>query len=331
MLDIIKIIIIFYMILVFPFLLGTLWQKYIVKRHLGIGTLVQGWLCMMALFYCESVPMILFRRSLSELKNIWLITTVVITILFLLLCFGTRKQRRNMMNLFFKKWKCAVIPVLLILCSILFLQPVREDDTLEIVMDAIASDTMYQHQPYTGERYEEVPQEQAFAPLEMYYAVLFEVANANPAIIVRILIPFGFLPICIITYVLWARRLFPKNPQGQRWFLIFAGIISLFPIVSTDMGLLRIWQSCWKGDVLLATTVLPLMCSYVYLMIRELSQQYSGRTCGEYALKLLVASLTAQLMDAKGMLYSCMIIISGVLILVVRRWQKKYAANPKCN
>lgn len=331
MLIFLKTIIILYTILLLPFVLGTLWQTYIVKRNLGMATLVQGWLGMMALFYCEAVPMVLLGRRLSELKNAWVITILVITLLYLVLCFRTRAQRRKIIHLFMKKWKCAIIPMLLILCSIFFLKPVTEDDTLEIVMEAIGTDTMYQRQPYTDQVYEEPPKEQVYAPLEMYYAVLFGIANTNPAIIVRIMISIGFLPIVMITYVLWAKRLFPKNPQGQRWFLIFAGIISLLPIFSTDMGLLRIWQCCWKGDVLLATTVLPLVCSYVYLMIRELSQQWSGRICGEYALKLLVASLTAQLMDAKGMLYSCMIIISGVLILVVRRWQKKYAANSKCN
>lgn len=311
-------------------MLGTLWQTYIVKRHLGMATLVQGWLCMMALFYCEAVPMVLFKKNLSELKNAWLVTMLVLTILYLLLCFRTKAQRRKVLNLFLKKWKCAIIPALLILCSILFIKPGIEDDTLEIVMETIATDTMYRYQPFTSEAYEELPREQAYAPLEMYYAVLFDIANTNPAIIVRIMIPMGFLPIVMIVYVLWARRLFPKNRKGQRFFLFFAGIISFLPVVSTDMSLLSIWQSCWRGEVLLATTVLPLVCSYVYLMFRELSQQWSAKTCAEYAMRLLVASLAAQLMDAKGMLYSCIIILSGGLILVVRRCQKRYAASLTC-
>lgn len=327
MMDILKFIIILYSILLIPLMLGTLWQKYIVKRHFGIATLVQGWLCMMALFYCEAVPMVLFRRTLSELKNIWVVTMLVITVLFLISFLHTRDQWRNIRDIFCEKWKYAVIPILLILCSIFFLKPEIQDDTLEIVMETVSTNTMYQYQPYTDQAYEELPENKVYAPLEMYDAVLADMVNANPAIVVKIMLPIGFLPIFMLTYVMWAKSLFQKNRKLQRIFLFFTGVMFFLPIISTNMVMFSVWQNCWKGEVLLTTTVLPLVCSNVYNMIVELSQQWNKKKCIEYVLKLLIVSLTAQLTYAKGMLFSCSIILSGILIIVARRCQQKYAAN----
>ena len=327
MFDILKIVVILYMILLVPLMLGILWQRYIVKRNFGIATFVQGWLCMMALFYCETVPMVLSKSSLTKLKNTWLVTVIIINVFFFVIFLCTRKEWKLEKEDSRKSGRNVVILFLMIICSIFFLKPQTQDDTVEVVMESYMTDNLYQYQPYTEEVYQELPKEKAYSPIEMYYAVLANMVNAHPAIVVKVLIPIGFLPIFVFTYVMWARRLFRKNKKLQRVFLFLVGIIFLLPVISTNMTMLSVWQNCWRGEVLLATTVLPLVCSYVYNMIGELLQQWNKRTCIEYALKLFIVSLTAQLTYAMGMLFSCIIILSGILIIVARRCQQKYAAN----
>lgn len=327
MIDILKIVTILYMILPVPAMLGVLWQRYIVKQHFGIATFVQGWLCMMALFYCEAVPMVMFKSSLTKLKYIWLVTVLIITVLFLLVLLRTRKKWKMEKEKSRKNSKNVVILFLMIMFSIFFLKPQIQDDTVEVVMESYMTDTMYQYQPYTGEEYQELPKEKEYSPIEMYYAVLANMVNAHPAIVVKVLIPMGFLPIVVFTYIMWARRLFGENKKNQRVFLLFVGMIFLLPVISTNMEMFGVWKNCWRGEVLLATTVLPLVCLRVYNMIRELSQQCNKRMCIEYGSKLLIVSVTAQLTYAKGMLFSCIIILSGILIVVARRCQQKYAAN----
>lgn len=330
MFGILKIIIILYLILLVPLMLGILWQRYVTKQRLEISVFVQGWLCMMALFYCEAVPMILFKMSLTNLKNIWLATAIIITILFLMTFFRTREE-----------WKAEkkerkigrgiLVMFLVVICSILFVKPQTYDDTIEVVMEAYMTDTMYQYQPYTGEMYLELPEEKAYSPIEMYYAVLSNMVNAHPAIVVKILIPMGFLVIFMFNYIMWAKILFEKNKKLQEIFLFFIGIIFLLPVISKKMEMFAIWQSCWRGEILLTTTVLPLECYYVYKMIDEVSHQCRRRNMMEHGGKLLIAAIVAQLVYPKGMFFSSIIILVGIVIIAARRFQEKYAANTNNN
>lgn len=327
MADILKIIAILYMILLVPAIFGVLWNTYMRKKSFTAESFVRGWTCMMGLFYCEAVPVILWKMSLSSLKYIWLITVVVITVLII---FGLIKGKLEVNKWGLRKnWGYMLISGMLILCSILFFKPDVNDDTVETVMEAYGTDTMYQYQPFTDDKYETIPEKKAYAPLEMYYAVLSGLVGAHPAIVVKILIPFAFLSVFILVYVMWAKILFQKNAKFRKIFLFFVGCIYFLPVISRNMELMAVWRNCWKGEVLLGTTILPLVCYDVYGMMISLLNQWSRKKCIRYAVNLTITVITAQLAYIKGMAFSSIIIIAGTLIIIARRFCDKYVASAK--
>lgn len=327
MIDILKIIVILYMILVVPVMTGVLWDTCITRRVFSMETFVRGWFCMMALFLCEAVPMIMGRASLSALKNVWLFTVIIITLSNIVMLFRGKVEPAKLLRIINRKY--VVIAGVLVLCSVLFLKPDMDDSTVETVMEAYSTDTMYQYQPYTDDEYSTIPKENVSAPIEMYYAVLADMVGAHPAIVVRLLIPIAFLNVFMLVQIMWARLLFGKNSRFRRIFLLFVGLIYFLPVISTNMEYLEIWQNCWKGEVMLGTTVLPLVCYDVYCLIVSLSEQWDRKKYIGYGRKLLISAMAGQLLYVKGMALSLIIVSSGVLIIVVRRWYEKYVANDK--
>lgn len=327
MADILKIIVILYMILLVPVMFGVLWDTYMRKKSFTAESFVRGWICMMGLFYCEAVPVILMKKSLSFLKYIWLLTVVVVAVLIILMCVrGKLTWNRDILQ---QNFRYILISMVLILCSVLFLKPNMRDDTVETVMEAYDTDTMYQYQPFTDDKYETMPNEKVYAPLDMYYAVISEMVGAHPAIVVKCLIPFSFLNVFLLVHIMWANVLFQKSARYRKIFLFFIGCIYFIPIISTNMELMAVWRNCWRGEVLLGTTILPLVCYDVYTMMISLLNQWSKKKCIRYVVNLIITAIAAQLAYIKGMAFSCIIIIAGFLILIVRRCHDKYATNAK--
>lgn len=324
MMDFLKIFVILYMILPVPLMFGILWHTYIAKEPLGIRTFVHGWLCMMALFFCEAVPLVLWKKPLSYLKNAWLVTIIIVTLIVVGKLLWGKLRWKPGKGTVKKNWKYIVLSAGMIVGSILFLQPATDDSTVEIAVEAYVTDTMYQYQPYTDEVYEQMPEDKIYSPAEMYYTVLADMVNAHPAVVVKLLIPVSFLTVFILVYVMWAKVLFKKNPKFRKIFLFFAGCIYVMPIISTNMSMLGIWKNCWKGEVLLGTTILPLVSLYVYEMMSELSEQFDRKKCIKYGVNLAIAAMAAQLFYVKGFLFSCMIIIAGGIIIGIRKFLDRY-------
>lgn len=329
MIDILKVFAILYMILLVPFIFGVVWDVYVTRKQLRVETFVRGWILMMALFFCEAVPMILWKVSLSVLKNVWFVTVMAVTMVVVVMFLRGKVHWKLEKSERKKGWKYILVSSILILCSILFLKPDVDDSTVETVMEAYNTDTMYQYQPFTDDKYDNLPKEKVYSPIEMYYAVLANTVNAHPAIVVKLLVPFSFLNVFILVYVMWSRALFFKNKRFRNIFLFFVGCIYFLPIISTNMNLLAVWQNCWKGEVLLGTTVFPLICYDVYRMMASLSEQWKRDKCIQYGVELIVSVIVAQLLYAQGIAFSCIIIISSFMVIAVRRCYEKYVANVK--
>lgn len=174
MIDICKLLVILYAILLVPYMAGVLWHTYVIKKEIKYGYFLKGWFVMMALFFLEALPMVMRKRPLRELKYAWIVTMILITIVFLLCVIMNRKQWKPDRAEIIKKCRLSWIPGIMILYSVVLVSPQIEDDTTEVVMTAYMTDTMYQYQPYTGEAYTELQQDRSISPIEMYYAVLVD-------------------------------------------------------------------------------------------------------------------------------------------------------------
>lgn len=329
MIDAIKVLIALYAILLVPYMCGTIWKEYVMNIRQGIHVYLHGWIIMMAAFWIEAVPMILLKRPLANLTYAWFITALIVTVIFLINLFRKRAWTKFDRDSVVTSLRNFVIPVIVICYAIFFVNPSIQDDTVETVMTAYTTNSMYRYEPYSESKYQELPSEKAWSPIEIFYAVVADIADAHPSTVVKLIVPIGFLLVAICVYLSWSKLLFGENKKQQKSFLVFIGCIYFLPTILSNMALLSVWRNCWQGETIMATIVLPMVCYYVYDIMIQFQKEWNREQGIFYGVNLLFVAIVAQLTMSKGMIFSGIIVFAGILVIVIRRCWEKYAAGNK--
>lgn len=322
MAQILGIIIMLYSLAVFPLVVAGLIRCYVKGSRTSMEYVVLGWTGALSVFAVEAIAVISSQGSLSNLKNLWLATMLVISVgsfwkNWALARGMTIKKVRTVLQ---GKWRIIAGMIVVTACTLLFVMPDLEDDTTEIVLESYVTDTMYKYQPYSEEEYKQIPAENHFSPIEMYYAVMARLSEFHPATVVKLVIPVFFLPIVVCVYLLWAKKIFPYDPKAQRLFLMLAGIVFLFAVFSERMKGISVLQNCWKGEILLGTVMLPLVCYYCLEIMENIYEQgIKKQLIAQYGIILTITSITSQLMYRNGFVFSGIVLATGIAIAEVRR------------
>ena len=97
--------------------------------------------------------------------------------------------------------------------AVLFITPEQYSEVPAIVMRTVSTDALYVYEPYTGVAYEAIPGVLKYAPLDLYYAMLACATGMHPLILLNIVQPLLWIPLCYAGYLQRGKLLFTEKKQ----------------------------------------------------------------------------------------------------------------------
>ncbi len=291
------------LVLLTPFFVGCPFKKNTIPE-----AYLYGQVLLWALFQLLAVPMVFFRLPFNALFTAYAIVLTALTAWGVRSCIRKNKVPRQSKP---EKPYLQYLPLLLAICVVLFQASVYclgmhldEDDSRFIVEanDAITKNTMYLHNPATGEyigRFVGEMKKDIFSPWAMYIATLSRLTMLHPAVFARTVYAPVLLALSYTVYWLIGKRLFSRTFE-RGVFLLSVSVISMFFVgeaySQAAFSLIRIWQ----GKAAVAAVMVPLSL----LMMLELEED-DGRANW---LWLGTAGCAACLFSGMGVAFSAILI-----------------------
>ena len=177
----------------------------------------------------------------------------------------------------------------------------------------LEENSLFQVNPFTGKNYRELPSRYVLSPFPIFHALISQVVDLHPAIVIHTILPGIYLLFTYGIYWLIGQKLFSDSLERTGWMMLFTSIYLTYTGYSTSttgsMMLLRIWQ----GKALLAAAILP-MIFYLFLEFlkkKEDFMQYIFMTC-----VLLACCLVSSMGIITGaILFGC----CGIVVAAVRK------------
>ena len=323
---IVQMIVLLYLFLIVPFLIGILETCIFRKNHKRISEMLSdGYLGMMAGFCVISIFAIQMEWALSQLAFVWAIIAIVISILAIL--FG-RKQIKGFfreVSEFWKgkeklKYRFLLMLICFVVVSIFFTRPDAEDDTWEIVHTAVETDTMYLYDEYSGYLSTEAIEGHTYSPIEMLYAVAVALTGISETVAL-----YYIVPICLLFFFymgLWRIGIrFLKNTESSMVFVGFACVIYWMTTYLKGQSVVTgIFLNSWNGLTILSCLVMPMVLSSL-LQWMEIGQKNSNIRFGKLELcyRSVVFLLAGQLTNEKGGFYIFLMLIVTIVVIVIKK------------
>lgn len=310
----VNILLVVFWMLIVPILIGILIVNQFLKEK--STDLLLAWVCgffiMFAVFYILTLPLLFSKISLHILMICWSTILLYLCTLALLL---NRKCLIKIMHDNLRQVKflssLSVLVIILVLAQALILSGSVHQDSddsfyVATATTAVATDSIFQYDPYTGLLFDAYPTRYVLSPYPIIYAVLSKVVLIHPAIIAHTVWPAIAIPFSYAIFALLGKKLFPDRPNAVMFFILFLCVLNVFGNVSiftaSTFFLFRIWQ----GKAVLANIVLP---AILYFSLRSMSGKNNR---GDW-LMLLACVLTACLVSSMGIiLASAMTVCLGL-------------------
>ena len=313
--------IIIYLFFLIPVLLGVLEAVIFRKEENRISEIVtNGYLIMLAMFLPLAVIQIQKGQTLSALAKIWGIITMISSLAGAVL---GGKRLRQLLAECRKFWNGKSVLLLVVLVtivgSVFFTRPSVEDITVLIVEASVKNDSMYQINPYTGYQNGSVESSQAYAPMEMLYAVGAQLTDMDSQVLIYYILPI--VQLCIFFMAIWRVAVILLEQEEQRmWFeVITIGIYWMTTYMKEHTLMTGIFLNSWNGLTILSCIIFPLALSMVlqWTKMAEYGMKniFANLEKGAMAVVLLFA---AQLTNIKGGFYTALMIFLAIAVIIVK-------------
>lgn len=262
-----------FFIVLLPIITGNLVYDFIKQKesclHSWIYRWVYGWCTLFALFELSAVPLIMFKRALSELCIVYLlvIAAFVLVLEIVKICNHDHKQKKQ--RSVKKEWTvCERLVVLCALGIILFQvffvvwkTHMDADDTFYIghAVTSLGTNSMYQFSPYTGEKMASIPINYVLSPLPIFWAFLSKMSEVHPAVIAHIFVPMIFIPTAYSVVYLIGCRLFKNSRSEVGCFMLIYAVLQQFGYTSVYTASTFLLFRIWQGKAMIANIFLPLV------------------------------------------------------------------------
>lgn len=182
---------------------------------------------------------------------------------------------------------------------------VTGDITLETVQTILATDTVYQYNPLTGEAFTMgMPSRLKLLVLPVLYAAVAEWTGLPAQTVVCEWIPMVVLCLSYLVYAGWGKLLFPENRENQCRFLLFVAVLYQFGAYAPLSDGMRALQAGFTGESIRALVLLP------YVLLSCVQKKWLQAVLGVLAEACIVWTLY-------GLGYSVLIILCVALIFAV--------------
>lgn len=313
--------IIIYEFLLVPMWLGALWSRK--KKESGFCRLyAEGMVTLFTIFFCVAVFAGVKRMQLSTLTGWWKGLLIVSIFGMIISCVLQHKKIKNLgkkliFNCYYAVKKMRgylTFLVLVLLFSVTSTVPTGQDDTPEIVNIAVATDTIYEYQPYTKAPYDGVNMDKVTAPIEMLYSVNANITGIEPVVLIHTVLPAFFLLLyfCVCWQV--GSYFFRDDLEKRELFVIFVTIFYTVALTTETSLVMGILQNPWNGISLAVSCGLPLVLIQGFRMMNYYGRK--KRVPWQEQLKTVFMATAVQLMISKGYLV-CILILSGCLVTSV--------------
>lgn len=259
----------------FPWCFGRLFSDNSLS-NVSPMILIVGWIIEWGIFEICAIPLIFFEKTLTTLSIVYFCALCIGASVCLGLIFYIKRIPRNYKHTkrtYKKKWFWKELAFFLVLFQIIiaiFFTHLDADDSfyLGISTTSTYTDTMYQFDPYTGEKLSAFPINYVFSPLPIFWAVLSKLSMIHPLIIAHSIIPVIYIFFAyVIGFYIIKRIAYPKTENPYIGVIILS-IINIFgntSVYTTSSFLLfRIWQ----GKAILCNIILPFII-YAFLIIQQ--------------------------------------------------------------
>lgn len=328
----IEFLLILFWMLIVPILIGTLLINQLFKEIETdlLLAVVCGAICMLAVFYILVIPMQFLSIPLHILAICWCIVMIILCGFSLIFNWSRFKRilGDNYQKIKIRSWFTALI-IALILSQAFILtwyQHIDNDDAVYVASatTAVNTDSIFQYNPYTGQSLVEYPDRYVLSPFPIFIATLSKLVLIHPTIVAHTILPAFLIPLSYIVIALLGKKLFPDQPSGVYYFLLFMCVLNYFGNVSiytnSTFLLLRIWQ----GKAVLANIIIP---AILYFSFRAMLGE---RNYGEWIM-VFACSLTACLVSSMGILLApIMIACMGFVFAIQNRKIKTLLYSIAC-
>lgn len=255
-----------------PYLLGALAVRLLKKDWTGICVrLVGGYIVLWGVFEAVVWPCLLFKTSLKLLEIVY---AVIILALAGVSVFVNKKDLLIPLRPHIRKEKIMLyVAMALVAAQTVFVashQHIDDDDAFFVATaeTAVATDTLMEYNPSTGEPYRKLPARYVLSPFPVWNAAVSGYTGLKPVVTAHTGMPLLFLPLAYMVYYLcgkWLAR-FRKLDVGV--FLLFVNVVFLFSGYSIYSQGTFLLTRIWQGKAVLAAVLLPAVLAF-FLALEE--------------------------------------------------------------
>ena len=280
--SIIKIVIWFLLI---PFLLGLSANKTFRNEGISIPLcMVFGFAVMLAIFQIYAVPMIAFSTPFHVLKNVWVVTILILVFISVVVNKKTLIDRdflllrkSNSDNFTKIVFLVSVVIIAFQTWLLTFNMHTDTDDVRFIseALEAFECDTMLKLHPITGVSiplgFGELPKDMA-SPYPFFIGLISKIINVHPAITAHIFLPAALIPLCYgMLYIVG--EYFLEEKKKIAVYMLLLSVIMLFSFESVYALGYTLLTIIWQGRSIVATIMLPILW---YVLMRIITDNESN-------------------------------------------------------
>ena len=302
-----------------PYLMGMLYTVIFQKGQTGFCVnMVYGYVILWSIFQILVIPCIFFKMKLSLFMLLYVAVVVILLLLSII-----KNHKRIMVSLWKtlkglknKHWS------LLLVVFILFVQLICVvtsnlgdlDDAFYVATaeTAVATDTLMEFSPYTGEAYTKLPARYILSPFPLFVAVISQLIGVKPVTMAHTFLPICLIPLAYAVYYMIGCRMFLGKKKEQGIFMILVNCGVLFSGYSIYTQGVFLYTRIWQGKAVLAAILLPLVFYW------GLSIFTRPQLKGEWGM-VLATMLSCCLVSSMGIMLSA--IMMGIMGIV--QWYQK--------
>lgn len=318
-----------------PLLAGIIPSYALERGKRKLGTIyLSGWIIMLAVFQIVAVPMVITKKSLTDLVIFFSGIMFFLTLagLFIILVGVFRDSVKEFFQ--FPEWKIIdindrvswilVVGLILfqIVMSIMFSTP-DGDDAYYVTHAVMAdqTDMMYLKNAYTGAD-GILDARHVLAPFPMFIAFLARRSGMHGTAVAHTILPPALIILTYLIYYKISTILFPDQEKNKRsvFMVIMAGV-QLFGNYSVYTNETFFVTRTWQGKSVLANIAIP---AAFYILLRicartekertEDELQYGTNLVGLFAV-LFAVNLVGALASSLGLLLLC--ILEGIMLPII--------------
>ncbi len=358
-----------------PLFLGYVWQIISLRRIKRLSEkYITGYITLFVCFEITVVPMLIENQTIAEIAVVWFPRLHVICLVAVILAVavvpfgvvadvkemlgqkGDTAQTHSMEKLhdatgLRKTWQSTLLRILIcgavMLFSLFFTVPSEGDATEATIYTNMATDTLYEYQPYSGDPYGGMSLDKQDAPWELFFQVVVEKTGLSVNMVVEMVGGFFLLLLFFATMYELGNAAFAKARTKQVEEQATLSVASDMRISYADKTLylaillyltltfldraasVHVFRNIWNYTTLLTNVMVPIQLIFVLRWVKE------NRII--YFLLLLLSAGAAQLLYHYGFMFTLLVeVVPAVIVWVWMRifvqsfYEKKHSNKEVC-